>query len=123
VFYAGIDSNLIEFEESIDKLYNFDIKMAVTGHRGIIKGENIIKEELNKYKSIIHKRDDRILSHFSENTPKKIIEFKSKNFIYKYYSQFKEYEIIAEMIIIQKHIDKFLVNNLIEQKENGYILN
>ncbi|MFX1328440.1 MAG: MBL fold metallo-hydrolase [Promethearchaeota archaeon] len=122
IFYAGIDSNLTDFEESIEKMLKFNIKFAVTGHRGIIEGEKKIKEELIKYKSIIYKRDERILSHFSETNPIRIIDFKNKNLIYKYYSQFKEYELIAEMIMIQKHFDKFIKNGLIEQKGNGYIL-
>jgi glyoxylase-like metal-dependent hydrolase (beta-lactamase superfamily II) len=122
VFYAGIDSNLMDFEDTLEKLNNLSIKTAVTGHRGVIVGEKNIKKELNKYKSIIHKRDERILSYFSETNPKNVIDFKNKNFIYKYYSQFKEYEIIAEMIMIQKHFDKLLKNKLLEQKGNGYIL-
>ncbi|UCC18544.1 MAG: MBL fold metallo-hydrolase [Promethearchaeota archaeon] len=122
VFYAGIDSDLIDFEESIDKLYKLDIRTAVTGHRGIIKGRKKIKEELNKYKSIIYKRDERILSYLSEGNPKSILDFKRKNLIYKYYSEFKEYETIAELIMIQKHLDKFIENKLIEQKGNGYVL-
>jgi glyoxylase-like metal-dependent hydrolase (beta-lactamase superfamily II) len=123
VFYAGIDSNLIDFEESIDKLQNLNVKTAITGHRGVIEGKKLIKQELNKYKSIIQKRDERILSYLSESSPKTILDFKSKNLIYKYYSQIKEYEIIAETIMIQKHFDKFLVDNLIQEKEKGYILN
>ncbi len=99
-----------------------DIEMAVTGHRGVIKGNNVIKQELNKYLSIIHKRDQRILSHLSEKSPKKIIDFKKRNFIYKYYGLFKEYEIIAEMIMIQNHFDKFLKEKKIEQEKNGYVL-
>ncbi|NVM38408.1 MAG: MBL fold metallo-hydrolase [Candidatus Lokiarchaeota archaeon] len=122
IFYAGIDSNLIDFEESLDKLSQYDIKTAVTGHRGIIEGEKAIKKELNDYKSIIYKRDERILSYFSETNPQRIIDLKNKNIIYKHYSQFKEYEIIAEMIMIQKHFDKFNTIGLIEQKGNGYIL-
>ncbi|MFX0021948.1 MAG: MBL fold metallo-hydrolase [Candidatus Hermodarchaeota archaeon] len=122
VFYAGIDSNLIDFEDSIEKLSTFQIKTAVTGHRGVIEGEKIIKQELGRYLSIIHKRDNRILSHLSESSPKNIIEFKNRNFIYKYYSQFKEYEIIAEIIMIQKHFDKFLEKDVIEKKGNGYVL-
>jgi glyoxylase-like metal-dependent hydrolase (beta-lactamase superfamily II) len=124
VFYAGIDSNLIEFEESIDKLNKLGIKTAVTGHKGIVEGEKVIKEELKKYKLIIDKRDQRILSYFSETNPIRVMDFKKKNLIYKYYSQqFNEYEIVAELIMIQKHFDKFLENRLIEKKEKGYILN
>jgi glyoxylase-like metal-dependent hydrolase (beta-lactamase superfamily II) len=122
VFYAGIDSNLIDFEESIEKLMKVDMEMVVTGHRGVIKGKKVIKQELNKYLSIIHKRDQRILSHLSEKKPMKVIDFKKRNFIYKYYGLFKEYEIIAEIIMIQNHFDKFLKEKMIEQKGNGYVL-
>jgi hypothetical protein len=47
----------------------------------------------------------------------------AKNLIYKHYSDFKNYEIVAEMIMLQKHFDKFLVEELIQQKDNGFILN
>ncbi|MFX0006765.1 MAG: MBL fold metallo-hydrolase [Promethearchaeota archaeon] len=122
VFYAGIDSNLVDFEDSIHKLKIYQLNAAVSGHRGVIEGDRNIKEELNKYLLIIHKRDKRILSYLSESTPKNVIDFKNRNYIYKYYSQFKEYEIIAEMIMIQKHFDKFLEKDLIEEKGNGYVL-
>ncbi|MFX0031996.1 MAG: MBL fold metallo-hydrolase [Candidatus Hodarchaeota archaeon] len=122
IFYAGIDSDLLEFEKSIQKLENLDIEIAVTGHKGIIIGKKDIREELRKYKSIIYKRDERILSKFSEINPIKVEDFKGKNFIYKYYSDFKEYELVAELIMIQKHFDKFLKQNLISKEENGFIL-
>lgn len=122
VFYAGIDSNLIDFEESLDKLIDLDIEMAATGHRGIIEGGKEIKEELIKYKSVIHKRDERILSNFPETKPILVIDFKGKNLIYKYYSEFKNYDIIAEMIMIQKHFEKFITNKLIQQEGKGFIL-
>ena len=122
VFYAGIDSNLVDFEDSIVKLSTYQLKTAVTGHRSVIEGEKRIKQELSRYLLIIHKRDELILSHLSESTPKDIYDFKSRNFIYKYYSPFKEYEIIAEMIMIQKHLDKFLEREVIEKKEHGYVL-
>ncbi|MFW9771548.1 MAG: MBL fold metallo-hydrolase [Promethearchaeota archaeon] len=122
VFYAGIDSNLLEFEDSIKKLENLDIDIAVTGHRGIIEGKKEIREGLKNYQSIIYKRDERILSKFSESNPIRVEDFKKKNYIYKYYSEFKEYEIIAELIMIQKHFDKFLTQKLISPKNNGFIL-
>jgi len=123
VFYAGNDSNLIQLEESIEKLKHFDIEIAVTGHRGVIRGEKNIKKELDYYKSIIHKRDERILSYLSDSKPFFLDDFKGKNIIYKYYSEFKQYEIIAELIMIQKHFDKFLEEDLVISKNNGYILN
>lgn len=121
-FYAGIDSDLLEFEQSIEKLETININIVATGHRDIIEGNKNIKEELKSYKSIIYKRDERILSQLSETKPRNIEDFKGKNLIYKYYSDFKEYEIVAETIMIQKHFDKFIEKNMIAIKENGYIL-
>jgi len=122
VFYAGIDSNLMDFEKSLEKLSQLNIKTAVTGHRGMVEGEKEIKKELNDYRSLIYKRDERILSYFTETNPKTVLDFKNQNIIYKYYSRDKKYEIIAEMIMIQKHIDKFLKKGILASKNNGYVL-
>ena len=122
VFYAGMDSNLMDFENSLNKLSQLDIKTAITGHRGRVEGEKVIEKEIDNYRSIIYKRDDRILSNFSETNPKTVLDFKCQNIIYKYYSQFKEYELIAELIMIQKHVDKFITTDVLEQNGNGYIL-
>jgi glyoxylase-like metal-dependent hydrolase (beta-lactamase superfamily II) len=75
-FYGSMDSNLVNFEESIEKLKKLDIEIAISSHKGVFKGKKLIKEELNKYLSIIYKRDERILSHLSEMTPlnKKLIK-------------------------------------------------
>ncbi len=122
-FYGCIDSNLIDFEESIEKLKNLDIEIAISGHKGIYKGVRQIKNELDAYLSRIRERDEKILSNFSENNSIKIEDLLKKNIIYKHYSKIeKEYEFIAEKIMIQKHFQKFLKNKLIMPKNGGYIL-
>ncbi|MFW9990219.1 MAG: MBL fold metallo-hydrolase [Candidatus Odinarchaeota archaeon] len=122
VFYGGVDSNLIDFERSIKKLKEFEMNIAITGHRGVIRGSKEVKTELDKYQSIIDKADERILSYLSETNPKSVVDLKNKNLVYKYYSLFKDYELIAEMIMIQKHFDKFIAKGFVEQIGNGYIL-
>ena len=122
-FYGCIDSNLIDFEESIEKLKNLDIEIAISGHKGIYRGVRQIKNELDAYLSRIRERDEKILSNFSENNSIKIEDLLKKNIIYKHYSKIeKEYEFIAEKIMIQKHFQKFLKNKLIMPKNGGYIL-
>jgi len=122
-FYAGIDSNLIDFEKSLDTVKDLDMEIAITSHLGVVKGSKEIKNALNNYHMVINKRDQRILPFFSEVKPLAVEDLKNKNLIYKYYSDFKDYEIIAEMIMLQKHFDKFLVQELIKPKDNGFILN
>ncbi|HDZ19421.1 MAG TPA: MBL fold metallo-hydrolase [archaeon] len=123
VFYAGIDSNLIDFENSLKTLKDIDIEIAITSHLGVVRGSKEIKKALDNYQSIIDKRDQRILSCFSEVKTLTLKDLNAKNLIYKHYSDFKNYEIVAEMIMLQKHFDKFLVEELIQPKDNGYILN
>jgi len=123
VFYAGIDSNLMDFESSLKTLKKIDMEIAITSHLGVVRGSSEIKNALDKYQLVIDKRDQRILSFFSEVKPLTVKDLSYKNLIYKHYSDFKDYEIVAELIMLQKHFDKFLVKNLIQPKDNGFILN
>jgi len=123
-YYGNIDASLIEFEKSIEKLNNMDIETAITGHRDIIYGKKRIKEEFKNYKSILRQRDKKILSYFSEESkPIKPIDLRNKNIIYRKYTTFKDFELIAEVLMIEKHFNKFYENKLITIKDNGYILN
>ena len=121
-FYGCIDSSVIEFEESIEKLKNLDIDIAVSGHKGVFRGKKLIREELDKYKSRIYEYESRILSQLSEKTPVTPEDLMNKNLIYRKYGPGKEFEVIAERIMIEKHFDKFLIQNVIRKEENGYIL-
>jgi len=120
-YYGNTDADLANFENSISRLLKMEFDIVVTGHKGPIMGSQVIKEELEKFRAIILQRDERILACFDENSPIAIETLKKKNLIYKKY-YYEEFEIIAELIMIRKHIDKFLLQGLIEKKNNGYIL-
>ncbi|MCJ7648359.1 MAG: hypothetical protein MUP85_07080, partial [Candidatus Lokiarchaeota archaeon] len=120
-YYGNIDADLVKFEKSIDRMLKMEFDIAVTGHKGPITGRHIIKGELEKFRNILNQRDERILAFFNEHDPTTIEAFKKKNLIYKKY-YYEEFEIIAELIMIRKHIDKFLSQGLIEKKNDGYVL-
>jgi len=123
-YYGNLDASLIEFEESLAKIKSLDINIVVTGHRGIIEGKKKINEEIEKYKMILLERGDRILTFFSESSrPIKLSEFKKSNIIYRKYSAFKDFEIIAELLMIEKHLEKFLKNGIISKTNKGYVPN
>jgi glyoxylase-like metal-dependent hydrolase (beta-lactamase superfamily II) len=123
-YYGNLDASLIEFEESIKKIKKLDVNTVITGHRGIIKGEARIIEEIEKYESILQKRDDRILTFISERSnPVRLAEFEGNNVIYRKYTAFKDFELIAELLMIEKHIEKFLILNKIVKKNKGFALN
>lgn len=123
-YYGNLDASLIEFEESIAKIKSLDINIVVTGHRGIIEGKKKINEEIEKYELILKDRGERILTFFSERSRRiKLNEFKKSNIIYRKYSAFKDFEIIAELLMIEKHLEKFLKKGIISENNSGYMLN
>ena len=122
-YYGNLDASLIEFEESIAKIKSLDINIVVTGHRGIIEGKKKINEEIEKYKSILQGRDERILAFFSERSRAiKLNDFKNRNIIYRKYTAFKDFEVIAELLMIKKHLEKFQNADVIMEEKKGYML-
>lgn len=121
MFYGCKDSNLLDFEHSIERIKSYDMEIAISGHKGIISTKKKIIKELDRYLNIIHKRDARILENFSENKTIKIEDLLNKNLIYKKYNQAEiEYELIAEKIMLEKHIEKFLKEEVITEGSDGY---
>ena len=121
-FYGGIDSSVIDFEESMDKLLELNMEIAISGHKGLFQGKKLINEGLDRYKLKIYEYDERILSYLSEKNPLKPDDLIRKNIIYKRYGLWEAFEITAEKTMIEKHFEKFLKNKIIEKKNNGYIL-
>jgi len=120
-FYGTIDASIEQFEKSIKKLINIDFELVISSHKGLIEGKNKIKEELKNYGKIIQKREEHILQQFNENKPLKIESLKGKNLIYKKY-KYMEYELIAELVMIKKHVKKLTSMGFLEQANGGYIL-
>jgi glyoxylase-like metal-dependent hydrolase (beta-lactamase superfamily II) len=120
-YYATIDSDLTQYEYSIEKLKSLEAEVAVVGHKNPVFGKKEIQSELENFKLIIHKRDERILANFSEKKPIQPMDLKGKNLIYKRYNH--AFETISGYVMIEKHFDKFLREGSITRKESGYILN
>lgn len=121
-WYGGLDSDIDDFINSIDKIINLKLKTVVSGHRGLIKGQSLIKKELNKYKSIFIKREEKILSYLKEKHPLNGEDLLEKNIIYKNYSFFKPFLLAMEKTMIQKHLERMKIQNTISQYREGYIL-
>ncbi|GAF82829.1 unnamed protein product, partial [marine sediment metagenome] len=109
---------------SIAKIKSLDVNIVVTGHRGIIEGKKKIDEEIEKYQSILDGRGERILAYFSERGRSiKLDEFEKNNIIYRKYSAYKDFEIIAELLMVEKHLEKFIKMGIISKIKDSYVLN
>ncbi|MFX1238118.1 MAG: MBL fold metallo-hydrolase [Promethearchaeota archaeon] len=123
-WYGCLDSNIIDFESSIEKLLKLDVDVVVTGHVGLITGKKVIKDRLKKYKSIIKKREDMILEQFSERKEKTIDDLMQKNIIYNFYKDsFYSYLLVAEKAMLSKHLNKLIGQEKLvkDDKEHYYL--
>jgi glyoxylase-like metal-dependent hydrolase (beta-lactamase superfamily II) len=122
-WYGGKDSNIEEHLNSIEMIKKLDIEIAITGHMGIFEGGKSLHEKLDEYKSIIFKREAKILEFFSETHPVTIKNLMRKNLIYANYEMLvPEFLIIMERTMIHKHIDRLIRNDIIAPLHDGYIL-
>jgi glyoxylase-like metal-dependent hydrolase (beta-lactamase superfamily II) len=121
-FYGGIDSDLIKLESSLEKLLKLNLDIVATGHKDIFNGKKKVHKAIINYQDIIKRRDNRILEHLSEKTPTNTVQLKKLNLIYKKYGMFKDYEIIAEIVMINKHFEKLLKEQRVVFNDGGYIL-
>jgi endoribonuclease LACTB2 len=121
-WYGCLDSNLLDFEKSLEKIKAYSIECAISSHTGIIRGKEMIQERLEAYQGIIKERDERILSYLNTKTPVTATDLMGKNIVYNRYNFFKDYLIIAEKIMIENHFQKLLKENKIASQGNGYCL-
>jgi hydroxyacylglutathione hydrolase len=122
-YYGNIDASLIEFEKSIEKLEKLDTEIVVTGHKGPIIGKLKIKEEFENYKLILNQRDERILEKLREfDRPISFKDLQGQNLIYLKYTIFKNFELISEVLMLEKHFDKLEKKGVIIKEKNGYLL-
>ncbi|TXT56369.1 MAG: Hydroxyacylglutathione hydrolase [Promethearchaeota archaeon] len=121
-WYGGLDSSIVEFKTSIDKILELEIQTAVTGHSGIIKGEKIIKKKLREYRRIFGYRDEKIVALLSNTKPLSVDDLTGKNIIYSNYEFFKPFLIRMERTMIQKHLDNLVKENRIIKQYSGYLL-
>lgn len=121
-WYGCKDSDLCAFGESIKKMQQLDISIAVSSHNECIFGHQQIQNKFVDYVQIIKQRDARILECFTETVPRNIQDLLRRNLIYKKYNTFEGYLIIAEQIMIEQHIRKLCEEKRLIAKETGFIL-
>ncbi len=123
-WYGGIDSNLKDFKESLNKLKKLNVIAAVLSHgpSGLIKGRNQIINYLEKMQAIINRRNERILEYFYERRNIIFKDLLEKNIVFKKYTQFKVSQVFFEGVMIRKHIQNLLQDGIIEKDNKGYVL-
>ncbi|TXT66413.1 MAG: Hydroxyacylglutathione hydrolase [Promethearchaeota archaeon] len=121
-WYGGTDSNISEFIESIEKIRKMDLEVVATGHRGIVRGKELINQQLINYKEIFNAREEKILSFLTKEHPTSPEDLLEKSIIYKDYRFLKPFLLVMEKTMIDKHLQKLKNEGKITQVAEGYVL-
>jgi len=122
-WYGCLDGDVDQFEQSISKLLEFDIEIAISSHKGILKGKDLIQRKLVEYRQSLKQRENTLLEWIKERQVATIMDLCNRNLVYNKYVQFPEYLQLAERIMIEKHLESMLKKKLIVQNQNGFMLN
>ncbi|MGV9197667.1 MAG: MBL fold metallo-hydrolase [Promethearchaeia archaeon] len=122
-WYAAKDSSLGDFEKSIRRMENIDIKLAVTSHKGVVSGKKNIEKSLTKYREVLTQRENKILSFLSQRRELELMDLTEKNIIYSHYSQYEVYEKMAEKVMIHQHLVKLVNEGIIKKENEKFVLN
>jgi glyoxylase-like metal-dependent hydrolase (beta-lactamase superfamily II) len=122
-WYGCEECSVNDFEDSLKRLQNYDIKYAISGHIGLFTGRKEIKESLKTFLNVLYERDERVLNLLNEKEPKELMDLERKNVVYKSYdTEFGEYLVYAENVMIQHHLDRLIEKKMISKEKSGYIL-
>ncbi|AGL00075.1 MBL fold metallo-hydrolase [Desulfoscipio gibsoniae] len=115
-WYGNARSDLEDFIVSIRKVANFNPRVLVTSHTGIIVDR--IPERVKVYEEIIEKRDERILNALSAE--KSMTELVNMKLISKRFSEPEEIARFFEQVMLEKHLERLISQGKVVSKANGY---
>lgn len=117
-WYGCLDSDIDRFIDSINKVKRLKPEIAITSHKGIIAGSDVIEKKLNEYLDKILERNKEILNFLREE--RTIDEIVDKAIIY---GRFPEPKIVFkyfERVMIEKHLHMLIRNGLVLKTKRGY---
>ncbi|MFQ6126555.1 MAG: MBL fold metallo-hydrolase [Candidatus Heimdallarchaeota archaeon] len=118
-WYGALNSDLDSFIASIEKLKGMTFEIAITSHKvEIFKGYTNIHEKLSRYLNCIYQREEKLLNFLkTEHTLEEIV---NQAIIYgKFHEPVTTFRHM-EKIMIQKHLDRLLVNGNVKKTGEKY---
>ena len=115
-WYGGLDSSILEFEQSMHTHMQKSPKILITSHKGIVLDD--INEKLERFLQKIPERSERILRFLeTEKTLEALVPHALVHG--KLYDPI-EYYLAAEKIMLQKHLALLLDQKKIEYHQGTY---
>ncbi|MFW9996110.1 MAG: MBL fold metallo-hydrolase [Candidatus Odinarchaeota archaeon] len=115
-WYGHRESSIPDFKKSIEKIKQLDIKILVSGHKGIINGN--ISDQINRFSKKFDERDQKIIELLqSEN--RTIDQLVEKAPIYGQYPYAEPLLRYWEEQMITKHLVELEKQEKIAKEKNG----
>jgi ribonuclease/clavin/mitogillin len=116
-WYGHPDSEIDEFEASLERVRALKPRVVVSSHMGIVTED--IEARFETYQNVIAQRDDRILEFLSrERTLGEMIE---QPLIYSSYPFAPDLLHRWEENMLRKHLQRLIERGLVEETAGGYV--
>jgi glyoxylase-like metal-dependent hydrolase (beta-lactamase superfamily II) len=117
-WYGCLNCDIDQFIDSIKRVRALKFETAITSHKGIIRGEEIIEEELSRYLNRIFEREKELLRFL--NKERSIDEIVSKAIIYGHFPEPKAIFKLFERTMIEKHLERLIKRNLVKHMRKRF---
>lgn len=118
-WYGCLDCDIDQFTDSIKRVRGLKFKTAITSHKGIIRGKEIIEEELSRYLNRIFEREKKLLEFL--NKERSMDEIVSKAIVYGRFPEPKAMFELFEKTMMEKHLERLIKKNLVVRVNRKFI--
>jgi len=115
-WYGNVQSDIEDFEASIESLIQLKPRVLVTSHVDIVTAN--IEERLREYAAKIGERDERILKFLGNG--KTLEELLEAKLIFRKHPDPQKLYRFFEQVMLEKHLQRLLRQGKIAIKEKGY---
>jgi len=117
-WYGCLDSDIDQFIDSIERVRNLQFEVAVTSHKGIVRGRKILEEKLSDYLNVIFERENKLLEFLTNEHS--IDEIVNRAIVYRRFAEPKAVFRLFERTMIEKHLERLVEKNLVAPTGKGF---
>lgn len=118
-YYGDAWSNLADFEASMKKLSQIDVRWWLTfHHKGLIDGRRTFLEMLDNYAAVIDSREAKLLDYLLE--PRSMDQIVKHRFVYRPGVESGMIDAI-EKRSMSMHLDRLMKSGKVEAKDNTFV--
>jgi glyoxylase-like metal-dependent hydrolase (beta-lactamase superfamily II) len=117
-WYGCLDGDIGQFIKSIERVRELQFELAVTSHKGIVRGREIIEGKLSEYLNRIFEREERLLEFLTQE--RSLDEIVNRAIIYGHFAEPKAVFRLFERTMIEEHLKRLVEKNLVAHTDRGF---